>query len=117
MNEHSRRMLRKVNTKIKLLSRVRHSLMVLPTKAVYTSFIFRTMLYCSTPIVKISDTMTKKFDSIQRRAQKVIYGLQEANRSEHISINNHKKIEMVIQMFTNVSKEPLYMHLEVMQTA
>ena len=57
------------------------------------------MLYCSTPVVEISETMTKKFDSIQKRAQKVMYGLQETNRSELISINNHKKIKVVIQMF------------------
>ena len=34
------------------------------------------MLYCSTPVVKVSDTMLKKFESIQNRAQKVIYGFR-----------------------------------------
>ena len=40
MKEHLRPMLRKANTKIKLLTRVRHSLSCFAAKAVYTSFIF-----------------------------------------------------------------------------
>ena len=99
LNEHLRRMLRKADTKIKLLSRVRHSLSSFAAKAVHTSFILPTMLYCSTPVVKISEAMKKKFDSMQKRAQKVMYGLQERNRSELISINNHKKIKVMIKMF------------------
>ena len=70
MNERLRRMLGKVNTKIKLLSRVRHPLTVFATKAVYTSIILPTMLYCSTPVVKILETKTKKFDSIQKEHKK-----------------------------------------------
>ena len=92
-------MLRKLNTKIKLLSCGRHSLTVFAAKVVCTSFILPTMLYCSTPVVWVSDAMSKKFDSVQRRAEKVIYGLRETNRSELISINNHRKIKAVIQMF------------------
>ena len=43
--------------------------------------------------------MTKRFDSVQKRAERVIYGLQETNRSEPFSINNPKKIIVVIEMF------------------
>ena len=64
MNEHLRRML---NAEIKLLSRVRRSLTVLPPKR-YTLRIscrhVATMLYCSMPVVRVSDTMSKKFDSV-----------------------------------------------------
>ena len=43
---------------------------------------------------------SKKFDRVQRRTEREIYGLRETNRSELIfSINNHKKINVVIQMF------------------
>ena len=98
VNVHLRRMLRKVNAKIKLFSRVRRSLTIFAAKAIYTSFILPTMVYRSTPVVRVSDTMSKKFDSVQRRAEKVIYGLRETNRSELISINNHRNIKVVIQM-------------------
>ena len=57
------------------------------------------MLYCSTPVVKVSDTMLKKFENVQNRAQKVIHGLQEGNRCGLNSINNQKKIKVAIQMF------------------
>ena len=90
--------IRKANARIKLLSRVRDSLSVFAAKAVYNSFILPTMLYCSTPVVKVSDTMSKKFESLQNRAQKIIYGLQENNRCDLISINNQKKMK-AIQMF------------------
>ena len=98
MNEHLRRVLRKANARVKLLSRVRDSLSVFAAKAVYNSFILPTMLYCSTPVVKVSDKMLKKFESFQNRAQKVIYGLQEDNRCGLISINNQKKMKVAIQM-------------------
>lgn len=96
---NSGRVLRKANARIKLLSRVRDSLSVVAAKAVYNSFILPTMLYCSTPVVKVSDTMSKKFESVQNRAQKVIYGLQENNRCKLISINNQKKMKVVTEMF------------------
>ena len=99
MNEHLQRVLRKANARVKLLSRVRDSLSVFAAKAVYNSFILPTMLYCSTPVVKVSDTMLKKFESVQNRAQRVIYGLQEDNRCGLISINNQKKMKVAVQMF------------------
>ena len=95
---HVRRMLRKVNAKIKLLSRVRRSLTVLAAKAVYIFVILPTMLFCSKIVVRVSDTMSNTFDSVQRRAEEVIYRLQETNGSELISINSDKKIKVVIQM-------------------
>ena len=99
MNEHLRRVLRKANAWIKLLSCVRDSLSVFAAKTVYNSFILRTTIYCSTPVVKVSDTISKKFESLQNRAQKVDYGLQEKNRCKLISINNQKQMKVAIQMF------------------
>ena len=99
MNEHLRRVLKKANARVKLLSRVRDSLTVFAAKAVYNSLILPTMLYCSMPVVKVSDTMLKKFESVQYRAQKVIYGLQKDSRCDLISINNQKKMKVAIQMF------------------
>ena len=78
---------------------MRDSLLIFAAKAVCNSFILPTMLICSTPVVKVSDSMLKKFESGQNRAQKVIYGLQEDNRCGLISINNKKKMKVAIQMF------------------
>ena len=114
MNEHLRRVLRKANARVKLLSRVRDSLSVFAAKAVYNSFILPTMLYCSTPVVKVSDTMLKKFESVQNRAQKVIYGLQEDNRCGLISINNKKRGKLRYRC-SNVVNELVYQPLESMQ--
>ena len=91
MNEHLLRVLRKVNAQIKLLSRVHDSLSVFAAKTIYNSFILPTMLYCSTPVFKVSDTMSNKFQSVQNKVQKVIYGLQENNICKRIPINNQKR--------------------------
>ena len=99
MSEHLRKVLGKANARLKLLSHVRDSLSVFAAKAVYNSFILPTMLYCSTPVVKVSDTMSKRFENLQNRAQKIIYGTQENNTCKVISINNQKKMKVVIQMF------------------
>ena len=84
---------------MKLLPRVRDSLSVFAAKEVHNSFILPTMLYCSMPVLKVSDTMSKKLDSVQNRAQKVIHELQEKNRCRLIWINNHKRMKVVMKMF------------------
>ena len=68
MNEHLQKVLRKANARVKGLSCVRDSLSVFAAKEVRNSFILPTILYCSTPVVKVSDTMLKKFESVQNRA-------------------------------------------------
>ena len=114
MNEHLRRALRKANARVKLLSHVRDSLSVFAAKVVYNSFILPTMLYCSTPVVKVSDTTSKKFETVQNRAQNVIYGLQEDNRCGHISINNKKRLKLQYRCSSFV-KELVYQPLESTQ--
>ena len=91
MNEHLRKALRKASARVRLLSRVRDSLAVFSAKTVYNSPILPTMLYCSSPVFEVSDTMSKKIESVQDRAQKVIYGLQQDKRCDLISNINLKK--------------------------
>ena len=43
--------------------------------------------------------MLKKFESVQYRAQKVIYGLQKDEICGLISINNQNVMKVAIQMF------------------
>ena len=98
MNEHLRRMLRKVNTKIKLLSRVRSFVNGFCRQSSIHFVCFAdnaVLLYASCKNLGYHD---KEILQYTERAQKVIYGLQETNRSELISINNYKKIKGVIQM-------------------
>ena len=57
------------------------------------------MLYCSTPVVKVSDTMLTKIKSVQYRVHNVIYGLQTDKICSLISINNQKMIKVAMQMF------------------
>ena len=68
--------------KIKLLSCISDSLSAYATKMVYNSFILPTMLYCSMPLFKISDAMSKNFESVQSIAQNIIYGIQEQGRGK-----------------------------------
>ena len=52
------------------------------------------MLYCSTPSVKISDTMGKKFENLQARAIKIIHHHPEFDQEHgHMTILNQKKFK------------------------
>ena len=70
MNKLFRRVVWKATARVKLLSRVCYSLSVFAAKAVCNSFILPRMLYCSRPVIKVSDTISKRFESVQYRAQK-----------------------------------------------
>ena len=40
---------------------------VFAAKSVYSAHILPTILYCSTPVLKISDTMAQKFENSRKR--------------------------------------------------
>ena len=73
MNDHLHKMLKKATSRIKLLARMRKSMSVLAAKSVYSAHVLPTILCCSTPVFKISDTMAQKFEKLQERAHKIIY--------------------------------------------
>ena len=43
---------------------------MLAEKSVYSAHVLPTILYCSAPVLNISDTMTQKFEKLQEKAQK-----------------------------------------------
>ena len=67
MSDHLEKVLKKATARIKLLARMRKSMSMLAAKSVYIAHVLPTILYCSTPVLKISDTMTQKFEKLQER--------------------------------------------------
>ena len=53
---------------------------ILAAKSVYSAHVLPTILYCSTPVLNISETMTQKFEKLREKAQKIIY--YSANQNE-----------------------------------
>jgi len=70
MSDHFKRCLKKAIARIKLLARMRKSMSMLGAKMVYSAHVLPTILYCSAPVLNISDTMTQKFEKLQEKAQK-----------------------------------------------
>ena len=59
-----------------------------------------TILYCSTPVLKISETMAKKFEKLQEKAHKIIYYQTiEGRENKFRSILNRKKLNAACQIF------------------
>ena len=73
MSNDLNKMLRKTTGRIKLLARLGKSLSVLAAKVVYNEHVLPTLLYCSSPVLKISETMPQKFETFQHKVYKVIY--------------------------------------------
>ena len=87
-------------SRIKLLARMRKSLSMLAAKSVYSAHVLPTILYCSTPVLKISDTMAQKFEKLQVKAQKIIYCQADRNREKSFcSILNQKKLRAACMIF------------------
>ena len=66
-SDHSHKVLKTATSRIKLLARMRKAMSVLAAKSVYSAHILPTALYCSTPVLKISDTMAQKFENSRKR--------------------------------------------------
>ena len=86
--------LKTVTSRIKLLARMRKAMSVFATKSVYSAHILPTILYCSTPVLKISDTIAQKFEKLQEKASKIIYyQVNECRENGFRSILNQKKLK------------------------
>ena len=73
---------------------------ILAAKSVYRAHVLPTILYCSAPVLKISDTMTQKFEKLQKKAQKIIYYQANQNRENRFcSILNQKKLKAACLIF------------------
>ena len=62
MNDHLQKTLKNAAVRIRLLKRMRYSLSGFAAESVYKAIVLPKMLYCSTPVLKTSDTMVNKFD-------------------------------------------------------
>ena len=71
MGDHLQKELKKATARIKLLKRMRKALSTLAAKLVHCAHVLPTILYCSTPVLKMSDTMTQKFENTRKRHQKL----------------------------------------------
>ena len=79
---------------------MRKALSALAAKSVYSAHELPTILYCSTPVLKISDTMTQKFENLQEKALKIIYCQANQNREIRFgSILNQKKLKAACLIF------------------
>ena len=73
---------------------------ILAAKSVYRAHVLPTILYCSTPVLKISDTMTQKFKKLQEKTQKIIYYQANQNKeNQFCSILNQKKLKAACLIF------------------
>ena len=114
MKEHLQKTLKSVAARIKLQKRMRQSLMSNAAESIYTAIVLPKMLYCYTPILKISDTMGKKFENLQVRAIKIIHHHSEYDQERgYMTILNQKKFKADLLIFkclqgTNISNFAFY---------
>ena len=100
MNEHLQKTLKSAAARIKLLKRMRTSLTSHAAESIYKAIVLPKMLYCSTPTLKISDTMGKKFENLQARAIKIIHHHSEFDQEHgYMTIFNQKKFKAGILIF------------------
>ena len=57
INDHLQKTLKNAAVRIRLLKRMRYSLSKFAAESVYKAIVLPKILYCSTPVLKISDTM------------------------------------------------------------
>ena len=100
MNDHLQKTLKSVAVRIRLLKRMRHSLSNFAAESVYKAIVLPKILYCSTPVLKVSDTMANKFERLQKRAIKIIHNRrQSCKECGLMTIQNQKTFKAAIQIF------------------
>ena len=100
MSDHLQNVLKKPMARINLLARMRKSMSILAAKSVYSAHVLPTILYCSTPVLNVSETMTQKFEKLREKAQKIIYYSANQNRENRFcSILNQKKFKAACLIF------------------
>ena len=102
---------KKASSKLKLFSRMRPLLTRSATESVYKAVIVARILYCSTPALKIAKTDGRKFESLQNRAFKIIYGKQQKD-CKSMSIKRNQKYKAYLLAFKCLKRTSI----EVMNT-
>ena len=96
MKEHLQKTLKSAAARIKLLKRMRQSLTSHAAESIYKTIVLPKMLYCSTPTLKISDTMGKKFENLQARAIKIIHHHPEFDQERgYMTMLNRKSLKAI----------------------
>ena len=111
MRLHLDKVYKKASSKLKLLSRMRPLLTRSAAESVYKAVIVPGILYCSTPVLKIAETDCRKFESLQNRALKIIYGKQQKD-CKLMSIESSKKYKACLLVFKCLKRTSI----EVMNT-
>ena len=100
MSDHLHKTLKNVTVRIRLLKRMRLSLSNFAAESVYKSIVLSKILYCSTPVLMVSDTMANKFERLQRRAIKIIYNQPKiCKECGLMTIQNQKKFKASMIIF------------------
>ena len=64
MSDHLHKTLKNVAVRVRLLKRMRHLLSNCAAESVYKAIVLPKILYCSTPVLKASDTIVNKFERL-----------------------------------------------------
>ena len=100
VSDHLHKVLKTASSRIKLLARMRKAMPVFTAKSVYSAHILPTILYCSTPVLNISDTMAQKLGKLQEKARKIIcYQANEGRGNRFHSILNQKILKAACLIF------------------
>ena len=92
--------LKSAAVRIQLLKRMRQSLTGHAAELIYKAFVLPKMLYCSTPTLRISERMGKKFENIQARAVKITHPHPEYDQEhKYMTILNQKKFKADLLIF------------------
>ena len=68
-------------------------------ESVYKAIVLPKILYCSTPVLMVSDTMANKFERLQRRAIKIIYNQPKSCRVWAYDHTKSKEIQGIDDNF------------------
>ena len=99
MNDHLQKTLKNVTARIRL-KRMRRLLLNLAVKSVYTAMVLPKVIYCSNPVIKVSETMANKYERLQSSAVKIIYKQPKSCREcGFLTIQNQKRYKAAILMF------------------
>ena len=100
MKERLQTTLKSAAVRITLLKRMRQSPTSHAAEVIYRGNVLTKMLNCSSPTLKISETMGTKFEKIQARAVKSIYLHPEYDQEHnYMTILNQKKFKADLLIF------------------
>jgi hypothetical protein len=98
LNEHYTKVSKRINTRIKLLKKIRHEIPPYVAEQIYNSIIKPIFLYCSTVNLGQSHTWSNRFEKLQNQA-KIVIGRNASNWS---SIEVERKRKIALEVYKNI---------------